>query len=358
MKRKGPLYIVPWRCTFACNSICIHCASATKPPAPDEVDIVGGMHVVDQIYDFGASWIGISGGEPLLRKDLFEIVNYAKRIGLNISIITNGRFVDTRVVDKIVKNEIRVSISIDGTEKTNDLIRGKGAYADAVSAMQKLSKEGLLDCLVFTLANIDTSLTNVNDSDITHVVELAKKYGARWVIYHAFIPYSKDESSLKVAPSPQQYEWAWNKVYDLHLAYKGKPELNVYCPFYARVAKQRGLPDFDNWFNNFFLGRCFFGRFMSVAENGDAIPCSFNDIHRLGNVKDKSLKEIWDEMQASEFFLKVRDRSNLKGKCGVCEYREICGGCRTAAEVHTGDILQSDPECVYIPKILRENSRA
>ena len=95
---------------------------------------------------------------------------------------------------------------------------------------------------------------------------------------------------------------------------------------------------------------------MSVAENGDAIPCSFNDIYRLGNFKSESLKTIWSELQSSEFFLKVRDKSNLKGKCGVCEYREICGGCRTAAEFYSGDVFGSDPRCVYIPKILREQS--
>ena len=90
-------------------------------------------------------------------------------------------------------------------------------------------------------------------------------------------------------PSPKEYEWALNKLYDLNLIYKGKPEINVYCPFYARIVKQRGMKDFDKWFNNFFLGRCFFGKFMSIAENGDAIPCSYNDVHRFGNIKEKAI---------------------------------------------------------------------
>jgi radical SAM protein with 4Fe4S-binding SPASM domain len=312
------------------------------------------MRIIDQIFDFGASWLGISGGEPLLRKDLFEIVQYAKKIGLNASIITDGRLLDSKAFENIVKNEVRVSISIDGAETTNDLIRGKGAYASAVSAIEKLSGAGLLNCLVYTFANVNDSVTNVNVGDFTHVLDLAAKYNARWVVYHGFIPYSRDENSLKASASPKQYEWAFNKLYDLRSTYKGKPEINVYCPFFARVAKQRGLTDFDDWFNHFFLGRCFFGKFMSIAENGDAIPCSFNDAHRLGNVKDKSLKTIWGELQTSEFFSQVRDKNNLKGKCGVCEYREICGGCRTAAEFYTGDVFNSDPRCAYIPKVLRE----
>ena len=354
MRGKGPLYIVPWRCTFACDSNCVHCASASKPAFPDEVDTAGAMRIVDQAYDFGASFFGITGGEALLREDLFEVIRYAKKIGLNTSIITDGHLLDAKAFENIVKNEVRVSISIDGGEATNDLIRGKGTYRSTVSAIEKLSREKLLNCLVYTLANVNESVSNVNSDDFTHVLDLAAKYGARWVIYHGFIPYSKDEASLKASPSAQQYEWAWNKLYDLQSTYKGKPEINVYYPSFARVAKQREMPDFDNWFNHFFLGRCFFGKFMSVAENGDVIPCSFNDVYRLGNVKTKSLSSIWDEMQNSEFFSKVRDKSNLKGKCGVCEYKDICGGCRTSALFFTGDIFESDPKCAYVPKVLRE----
>jgi radical SAM protein with 4Fe4S-binding SPASM domain len=354
VKGKGPLYIVPWRCTFACDSNCVHCASASKPAFPDEVDTASAKHIVDQAYEFGASFFGITGGEALLRKDLFEVIGYARKVGLNTSIITDGRLLDDKAFENIVKNEVRVSISIDGAETTNDLIRGKGAYKSSVAAIERLSREKLLNCLVYTLANVNDSVSNVDAKDFVDVLDLAQKYGARWVIYHGFIPYSRDEASLKAAPSAQQYEWAWNKLYDLQATYKGKPEINVYYPSFARVAKQRGIADFDNWFNNFFLGRCAFGKFMSIAENGDAIPCSYNDVYRFGNVKTQSLKSIWDSMQNSEFFSKVRDKSNLKGKCGVCEYREICGGCRTCALFFTGDILGSDPKCVYIPKVLRE----
>jgi len=119
------------------------------------------MRIVDEIYDFGASWFGISGGEPLLRKDLFEIIGHAREIGLDLSLITNGAFVEGKIFDSLVRNEVRVSVSIDGTEEANDALRGKGAYAKAVSAMEKLSKEGLLDCLVATFANVNSTLTNV-----------------------------------------------------------------------------------------------------------------------------------------------------------------------------------------------------
>jgi radical SAM protein with 4Fe4S-binding SPASM domain len=354
MHQKGPLYILPWRCTFACNYNCLHCASARKPTYPDEVSTADAMRIVDQAYEFGATFFGITGGEALLRKDLFDVIAYARKVGLNASIITDGRLLDDKAFDNIVKNEVKVSVSIDGSKKTNDLVRGKGAYSASVKAVQRLSREKLLNCLVYTLANVADSVTNVNEKDFVDVLALAQKYGARWVIYHGMIPYSKDKASLKACPSPKQNEWAWKKLFDLQSMYKGKPAINVYYPAYARVAKQRGIADWDNWFNHFFLGRCFFGKFMSIAENGDAIPCSYNDAYRFGNLKTESLQSIWNKMQTSEFFTKVRDKRNLKGKCGVCEYQEICGGCRSSALFFTGDILGADPQCAYIPKVMHE----
>jgi radical SAM protein with 4Fe4S-binding SPASM domain len=353
LRGKGPLFILPWRCTQACTSSCLHCGFAATPSAPDAIGTEEAKHVVDEIYDFGATYLGLAGGEPLLRKDLPEIIGYAKKTGLNVSLITNGWFLDDKIYDNLVKHEARVSLSVDGTEKVNDVIRGKGAYAKAVEAMEKTYKAGLLDCLVTTLANVDHNLTNVTSQEIEHIIKLAEEYGARWVVIHGFVPFNKTKEHLAKAPSPQQYEKIWNQIYDLRKKYKGKPEVNVYCPFFARIAKQRGMPFFDDWFNNFFLGKCSIaGKYMSVIENGDVIPCSFNDRYLLGNVEDKTLKQIWAELQQSNL-TKLRDRSSLKGKCGVCEYREICGGCRTRAEIYTGDLFASDPACAYIPKLLR-----
>ncbi|MGA2682704.1 MAG: radical SAM protein [Candidatus Bathyarchaeia archaeon] len=356
MKEKGPLLIVPWRCTFACDSNCVHCTSSGKPAVPNELDTKDALKMVDQIADFGASFFGVTGGQPFLRKDLLQIIAHARELGLNASIITDGRLMDKAAFDNLVKCQVKISVSIDGAKKTNDAIRGAGAYASAVSAIKKFSKEKLLNCLVYTFANAG-AVTNANVEDMRHVLDLACKYDARWVVFHGMIPYSQDKENLKADLTPQQYEWVCNQLYDLTLEYKGKPGINIYIPFYARVAKQRGMPDFENWYNNFFLGRCFFGKFFSVAENGDAIPCSYNDAYRLGNVKEKSLKQIWDDMQSSEFFAEVKDKSKIKGKCGVCEYKNICGGCRSAALYYTGDILGSDLRCAYIPQALkRKNS--
>jgi radical SAM protein with 4Fe4S-binding SPASM domain len=352
MTGKGPLFIVPFRCTFACDSKCVHCTSGGQPAAVDEVDTAGAKHVIDQISEFGATFFGLTGGEPFLRKDLAEIISYAKHKGLNVSIITDAHKMSDDAFKTLVDNQVRVSISIDGSEKINDAIRSKGAYTAAVSAIEKFSKNDLLDCLVYTFVKTETGTTNVNRDDIVHVIELAKKNNARWTVFHGFVPFSKE--SIKADPTPQQYEWICNTLYDLMQEYKNKPEINVYIPFMARVAKQRGMPNFDEWYNNFFLGHCWFGKFMSIAENGEAIPCSYNDVYRAGNLKNKPLQQIWQDMENNKFFTNARDKNNLKGKCGICEYKHICGGCRTTALFYTNDIHGSDPRCAYIPTALKK----
>jgi radical SAM protein with 4Fe4S-binding SPASM domain len=215
--------------------------------------------------------------------------------------------------------------------------------------MKKLSENGILDCVV-------TTMTKYNIKDMDHPTELAAEHKARMVVYHNLVPVGRAGPNMPdLAPTPDEYEAAFNRIYDLQVAYAGKVKVNVYAPFYARIVRQRNPTDFWNWFQDGFLGKCTIGgNYVSVTENGDYRSCGFHEGYRLGNVKDKKLTAVWDDLQRSEFHLKLRDKSNLKGRCGVCEYREICGGCRTRAEYYTGDIFETDPACGYIPKVLRE----
>ena len=152
------LYMMTWRCTRACNYNCLYCSFASNPTAVNEIDTKGGMRIVDDLYEMGAKWFGLSGGEPLLRKDIFEIIAHAKSLGMNVSLITNGYYVDGDVLDNLIKNEVMTAVSIDGTEETNDLTRGKGSYATAIKAMEKLSKAGIFDCIVTTLNKLNSKM--------------------------------------------------------------------------------------------------------------------------------------------------------------------------------------------------------
>jgi radical SAM protein with 4Fe4S-binding SPASM domain len=324
-------------------------------PTPGELNTKEAFHLVDEIYSFGAKWFGLKGGEPLLRKDIFDIVKYAKSQGLNVCLLTNGYFVDGEIYDNLVKNEVYTGVSIDGPEKINDALRGKGSYEKALSAIQKLSKAGILN-------GLSAIVTSVNYKYLDHVAALAEEFKANFLWVNHLVPTGRADKKIDLAPSPEQYEWYLNHVYDLTRKYEGKFDIHVHCPFYARVVKQRDSANFEDWYSNRFHGKCTFfafGGYISVVENGDLVPCFYTYLKPaspilLGNIRNKTLKETWKNMQESNFYTSFRDRSVLKGKCGVCEYRDICGGCRTRAYAYTGDFYESDNACNYVPKSLRE----
>ena len=310
--------------------------------------------MVDEMAEFGSKWFGISGGEPLVRPDIWEIIEYAeKKHGLNVSLITSGYAWDEERFNKLTKYNVKTAISIDGMKDTNDKIRRQGGYDKALYAMKKLSSVGLLDCLV-------TTMTKYNIHQMAHTAALAEEYKARSVVYHNLVPVGRaGENMEELAPTPDQYETAFNEIYEIQRKLYGKVKVNVYSPFYARIVKQKNSVDFWDWFNEGYLGRCTIGgNYIGITENGDYRSCGFHEGYRIGNVKDTRLRTAWEQLQKSEFHLKLRDKSNLKGRCGVCEYREICGGCRTRAEYYTGDLFESDPACNYIPKVLREDPKA
>jgi len=346
---RAPLYMVTWRCTRRCVGNCLYCSYTREYAKDAEVDTKSARKIVDEVYDFGSPWFGISGGEPLVRQDIFDVIGYAKKMGFEVSLITSGFAFDEKRLDNLVRNEVHTAVSIDGNRESNDQIRGKGAYDKALYAMKKLSENGLLDCIV-------TTMTKYNIKNMAHPAALGEEYKARMVVYHNLVPVGRAGSNMPdLAPTPDEYEAAFNEIYDLQVKLAGKVKINVYAPFYARIVRQRNPVDFWNWFQEGFLGKCTIGgNYVSITENGDYRSCGFHEGYRLGNMKDKKLSVVWDELQHSELHLKLRDKSNIKGKCGVCEYREICGGCRTRAEYYTGDLFESDPACSYIPKVLRE----
>ena len=350
--KKGPLIITSWRATGACNYNCVYCnVDANMTPSPDELDTEWGLRLVDQIYEFGSQWFGLKGGEPLLRKDIFELIAHAKSLGLEVLLLTNGYYVDGEILDNLAKYNVYTSISIDGSEKANDMLRGKGSYKAALSAIQKLSKAGILNGLSMAITNL-----NLNEAD--HIVGLAEEYGARFVWFNHLVPTGRAKKHLDLEPTPEQYEVFLNHLYDLaHKHYKVEFDFNIHCPHYIRIYKERDPEGFCDWYNKTHTAKCIyflFGGYLSVLENGDVIPCFYSEDLTIGNIKEKPLTELWDDMQNSEFYKKLQDPDNLKGKCGVCEHRKICGGCRTRAYALTGSYFGPDPACAYIPEVLRK----
>jgi MoaA/NifB/PqqE/SkfB family radical SAM enzyme len=160
--------------------------------------------------------LGISGGEPLVRQDIFDIIEYAKKIGFEVSLITSGFVFNDKNLSKLVRNEVHTAVSVDGNREANDKIRGKGSYDKALSAVKKLSENGILDCLV-------TTLTKYNLKDPEHMVKLAEEYGARMTVFHNLVPVGRAESNMvDLAPSPEDYEAVFNDIYDLQSSFLGR----------------------------------------------------------------------------------------------------------------------------------------
>ena len=352
----GPLLMTSWRATGACNARCRYCnVDATGANTPRELTTKEALRLVDEVHRFGVKWFGIKGGEPLMRKDIFEIVGYAKSLGLNVCLLTNGCFVDGEIYNKLVENQVWTSVSIDGPEEQNDILRGRGSYKRALTAIQKLSEGKILNGLA-------AAITTVNYRHLDHVAELAEKYHANFVWFNHLVPSGRAKEMIELTPSPEQYEWVLNHIWNLAQKYESKFEIHVHCPHYARVVKQRNPPNFDEWYDRKFHGKCTYfayGGYISVTENGDLIPCFYTDLRpsepmMLGNIRQKGLKEAWKEVQKSDYYKSFANRNVLKGKCSVCEYRDICGGCRNRAYAYTGDIYESDPACAYVPKSLQK----
>ena len=223
VRNRPLLYMMTWRCTRACNYNCLHCSFASSPAAVNEIDTKGGMRIVDELYEMGTKWFGLSGGEPLMRKDIFEIIEHAKSLGMNVSLITNGYYVKGDILDNLIRNEVMTAVSLDGTEETNDFIRGKGAYATAIKAMDNLSKGGIFDCIV-------TTLNKRNCAEVDHVAQVGHEYDATRVVYHNYVPVGRAQEHLELAPTPQQYEVVLNIIYDLMQNIKGNSALTYIVP--------------------------------------------------------------------------------------------------------------------------------
>ncbi|MEM2098808.1 MAG: radical SAM protein, partial [Candidatus Bathyarchaeia archaeon] len=214
---KPPLYMVTWRCTRRCVGNCVYCSYIRDYAKDEEVDTKTAYKIVDEIYDFGSPWFGISGGEPLVRQDIFEVIAYAKKTyNMEVSLITSGFAFDEKRLNNLVRYEVHTAVSIDGGRESNDAVRGRGSYDKALFALERLSENGILDCVV-------TTMTKYNIKDLEHPVKLAAEHGAKMVVFHNIVPVGRAGSNMPdLAPSPEEYEWALNNIYDLQMKYERK----------------------------------------------------------------------------------------------------------------------------------------
>ncbi len=338
-KQVTNLRMVAWEVTRSCNLSCAHCrASAGLGPYPGELTTEECFKVIDEIASFAKPVIILTGGEPLLRKDIFEIAAYGKNKGLTMVMAPNGTLLNAENVAKIIKSGIkRISVSLDGPDAaTHDNLRQvTGAFNQAVAGIKEAKKSGLE-------FQINSTITKRNVAQITEIMDLAVELGAR--AHHIFllVPTGRAKAMQADELSAQEYEGTLK-----FLARKIKEsaiEIKVTCgPHFNRLLLQQ-----DPQSGASLRGRgCMAGvSFCFISHLGALQPCGYLEI-KCGNLRELGFKKAWFE---SEVFKSLRDFSKYKGKCGICEFRNVCGGCRARAYAKHGDYLREEPYCVYEPK--------
>ena len=346
-KKENALRLVAWETTRNCNLACMHCrASATHGPFSGELDTDGAFRLLDQISQVGKPIIILTGGEPLLRPDIFDIARYGTQKGLRMVMAPNGTLITEKFAKQMADAGIqRISISLDGaTRETHDRFRGiDGAFEGALRGI-KLAKEAGVEF------QVNTTITKTNLKEIPEIQELAIKLGA--VAHHIFllVPTGRGKYIVDQEITAAEYERTLNWFYDQRE--KSPLQLKATCaPHYYRILRQRAKQEgkavtFKTHGMDAFTRGCLGGTgFCFISHRGIVQPCGFLDVN-CGDITKTSFADIWN---GSDTFLSLRNFNNLTGKCGRCEFRKVCGGCRARAYEATGDFLAEEPLCSYQP---------
>jgi len=344
--------VMSWNVTRECNLKCSHCyLNADGKKLDNELSTQEGKQLMDQIQEVSNPLLILSGGEPMLRPDIFELIEYGSKKGIKMGLGSSGYLIDDAEAKKLKTAGIAtVSISLDShISAQHDDFRGvNNAWERAINACKALQKNNVL-------VQVNTTLTHENYNQIDDIMSLAESIGVE--NFHLFFLVPTGRGTKLTDISPQKYE----EMITTTFAKVHRHRLNVRpscAPQFMRIAQGMNL-DMRQWIRGCIAGMYY----CRIYPNGDVTPCPYMPI-KLGNVREQSFKDIWFN---SEVFKNLRNPNSLKGKCGVCEYKIQCGGCRARAyglssdfidycgDLHipskqTKDYLTEDPWCVYQPK--------
>ncbi len=355
-------FLVVWNFTNACNLKCKHCYQSAGKPSSDELTLEEKLQVVEELDEVGIASLAFSGGEPLVVKDhLLRVAHEASRRGIYVALATNGTLLTRSVVRELKEAGVKyVEISLDSADpRVHDSFRGvPGAFKAAIEGVRNCVEEGLFTCIA-------TTVTKINVHEIPRIVELAKKLGANRFIAFNFIPVGRGREILDLDLSPEERELFLEEL--SRLAIEGGIEVVCTAPQYARVMLEVsegkftavshfyvGSTSFSNYIKTIaeFIGGCGAGRmYCAIQPNGDVVPCVFMPDLVVGNLRKQHFADIWNN---SKVFKALRDRSSLKGSCGNCNFKNVCGGCRARALAYLGDIHGPDPGCLRNSKYYYE----
>ena len=394
--------LIFWELTKGCNLRCIHCrATATELSSPSDLSTQAARDIIDQIAAVSTPILVLSGGEPLFRSDIFQLARYGTDKGLRVALATNGTLVTKHIARMIVDSGVqRVAISLDGSDALiHDTFRGiPGAFDAAIAGFRNLKNLGMS-------VQINTTIARHNAHQLPQVLELAKSLGADALHTFLLVPVGcgVDIAAEQMVP-PEEYERMLNWFYDRSL--EGGIEMKATCaPHYFRVVRQRraaehrseaaaaaahaappvvetpqdsqsfgpsigptemampgstgielkphavghavGHPGTHPSDMNAVTKGCLAGTAVCfISHEGEVYPCGYLPA-LAGDLRKQAFADIWAN---SVVFNQLRDTNNLKGKCGCCEFKNICLGCRARAFAATGNYLDEEPFCVYQPQ--------
>ncbi len=342
------LRLVAWETTRNCNLACVHCrAAATQGPYAGELDTERAFNLLDQIAEVAKPIIILTGGEPLLRDDIFDIAKHGHALGLKMVMAPNGTLITAAVAQKMAASGIRrISASIDGATKAfHDRFRGvDGAFDAAIQGIEHVKRAGIE-------FQINTTVTQANLDQIPRILELAEQLGA--AAHHIFllVPTGRGKYIVDQAIDAEAYEATLNWFYDQRD--RTTLQLKATCaPHYYRILRQRAKAEgktvtFQTHGLDAVTRGCLAGTgFCFISHTGVVQPCGYTDV-QCGDITQTTFGEVWHH---SPVFLKLRDFKALEGKCGACQYRAVCGGCRARAFEATGNYMAEEPLCSYQPE--------
>ena len=339
-----------WNVTYQCNLRCAHCyIRALAERSPEELTTPEALRVARELAEIGVPLVIFSGGEPLLRKDLFEIAAVFKGTRTKPALSTNGTLIDHEVAEKLREHGfVYVGVSIDSVRpEWHDKFRGvRGAFEAAVRGVKAAVEAGIP-------TGLRTTITRDNIEDIPKVLDLAEELGAQRLSYYLLDTVGRGENLVDYLPTPEQLKWVADTLIreaerhpNVEIEIVRANFMGIYIADRLASTREEFLEYLAMLQGQGDCGR----KTVSIYPNGDVKPCQFIDWVVLGNVRRQSLREILrrDNPKLKPF---LEIHKNLRGeKCSRCPFRYICGGgSRSRARVVTGDEWGDDPACFIDP---------
>ncbi|MFC2044914.1 radical SAM/SPASM domain-containing protein [Chloroflexota bacterium] len=330
---EGSPRLIDWAITTKCNLSCRHCRGMVG----DELSTERARKLITEIAELKPCWVIVEGGEPLLREDLFQLLDLMRQKGLEVHLITNGMLLNPGVLAALKRLGVKVMISIDGAiPQTYEAIRSGASFETVMEKARNCAREGILEAINFTILKS-------NYTEIPAIFELATSIGVKSLTFIGFKPCHGYHEELLL---PEEYEEA------VRLTCRGSQETGCDFffdePFFWAIVKERGfsvkMPATGAGIVAASTTACIFGEYLFIDTNGDVKPCSYASTV-VGNVNEKPLGEVWREVLDSPFFQVIREPESRTGYCRDCHYLTDCKGCRSRTFMLTEDWFASDSCC-------------